>query len=119
MSRLIARRTTMKKIYRLRDLREDRDLSQKEVAKQMFLHTTQYQRYENGDSDLPLEWAIRFAKFYDVSIDYLAGIISVPKPYIQDVPNPAKAIENNRKDIAFAKKIKILYEKTYGEDKKK
>ncbi len=109
----------MKKVYRLKDLREDKDLSQKEIAKQMFLHTTQYQRYESGDSDLPLEWAIRFAKFYNVSIDYLAGIISVPRPYVQDVPDPAKAIEETRKDISFAKKIKLLYTETYGDDKKK
>ena len=59
---------------RLRDLREDRDLTQAEVAKLFFLQTTQYRRYENGESDLPLEWAKKFAKFYGVSIDYIAGI---------------------------------------------
>lgn len=59
---------------RLRDLREDRDLTQAEVAKIFFLQVTQYRRYENGESDLPLEWAKKFAKYYGVSIDYIAGL---------------------------------------------
>lgn len=66
-------------INRLRDLREDKDLSQAEVAKLFFLQTTQYRRYENGDSDLPLEWAKKFAAFYNVSIDYIANLIDFPE----------------------------------------
>ena len=42
---------------RLRDLRQDKDLTQAEVAKIFYLQVTQYRRYENGESDLPLEWA--------------------------------------------------------------
>ena len=61
-----------KYINRLRDLREDRDMTQVEVAKIFFLQVTQYRRYENGESDLPLEWAKKFAKYYNVSIDYIA-----------------------------------------------
>ena len=57
---------------RLKDLREDRDMTQAEVAKIFFLQVTQYRRYENGESDLPLEWAKKFAKYYNVSIDYIA-----------------------------------------------
>lgn len=63
---------------RLRDLREDRDLTQAEVAKLFFLQVTQYRRYENGESDLPLEWAKKFAKYYGVSIDYIAGLVDTP-----------------------------------------
>lgn len=63
---------------RLRDLRQDKDLTQAEVAKIFFLQTTQYRRYENGDSDLPLEWAKKFAKFYNVSLDYIACISETP-----------------------------------------
>ena len=59
---------------RLRDLREDRDLTQAQVAEAFFLQVTQYRRYENGESDLPLEWAKKFAAFYGVSIDYIAGL---------------------------------------------
>lgn len=66
----------MKKyINRLRDLREDKDLTQVEVAKIFFLQPTQYRRYENGESDLPLEWAKKFAIYYGVSIDYIAGLV--------------------------------------------
>ena len=64
---------------RLRDLRQDKDLTQETVAKMFFLQTTQYRRYENGDSDLPLEWAKKFAQYYNVSIDYIAGLIDPPK----------------------------------------
>ena len=63
---------------RLRDLRQDKDLTQAEVAKIFFLQLTQYRRYENGDSDLPLEWAKKFAKFYNVSLDYIAGFSETP-----------------------------------------
>ena len=68
-----------KHINRLRDLREDRDLTQAEVAKIFFLQLTQYRRYENGESDLPLEWAKKFANYYDVSIDYIAGLTNNKK----------------------------------------
>ena len=65
---------------RLRDLRQDKDLTQAEVAKLFFLQTTQYRRYENGESDLPLEWAKKFAKYYNVSLDYLAGLTEASSP---------------------------------------
>ena len=70
---------TVKKYHnRLRDLREDRDMTQAEVAKIFYLQVTQYRRYENGESDLPLEWAKKFAKYYGVSIDYIAGQTDLP-----------------------------------------
>ena len=65
---------------RLRDLRQDKDLTQAQIAEIFFLQVTQYRRYENGDSDLPLEWAKKFAIFYNVSIDYIAGLTDEPKP---------------------------------------
>jgi len=64
---------------RLRDLRNDQDLTQAEVANLFFLQLTQYRRYENGESDLPLEWAKKFAIYYNVSIDYIAGIVDIPR----------------------------------------
>ena len=70
---------TVKKYHnRLRDLREDRDMTQAEVAKIFYLQVTQYRRYENGESDLPLEWAKKSAKYYGVSIDYIAGQTDIP-----------------------------------------
>ena len=68
-----------KRKNRLRDLRQDKDLTQAQVASIFFLQLTQYRRYENGDSDIPLEWAKKFAAYYGVSIDYLAGVTDIPK----------------------------------------
>ena len=65
---------------RLKDLRQDRDMTQAEVAREFYLQVTQYRRYENGESDLPLEWAKRFARYYNVSIDYIAGLTDTPRP---------------------------------------
>lgn len=62
------------KIYqRLRDLREDEDLTQAQVAKILSMGTTQYRRYELAESPLSLEIAEKLANFYNVSIDYIAG----------------------------------------------
>ena len=59
---------------RLRDLREDEDLTQKQVA--TLLHTTaqQYSLWERGDREIPFHNAIALAQYYRVSLDYLAGL---------------------------------------------
>lgn len=67
-----------KYVNRLRDLRQDRDLTQAQIAAIFFMQTTQYRRYENGESDIPLELAKKFAKYYNVSIDYIAGLVDTP-----------------------------------------
>ena len=59
---------------RVRDLREDADLTQKQAAEKLFLHLTQYRRYECGESEIPLHIAINIAKLYNVSLDYIAGL---------------------------------------------
>lgn len=64
----------MNNYQRIRDLREDADLTQKQAAEKLFLHLTQYRRYECGESELPLNIAINIAKLYNVSLDYIAGI---------------------------------------------
>ncbi len=69
----------VKYCQRLRDLREDRDLSQAEVAK--CINTTQsyYAQYENGHRAMPFDRIILIAQFYNVSIDYIAGLIDTPR----------------------------------------
>ncbi len=64
----------MHNYQRIRDLREDADLTQKQVADQLYLHLTQYRRYECGESEIPLNIAINIAKLYHVSLDYIAGL---------------------------------------------
>lgn len=63
--------------FRIKDLRVDRDLSQAVVAESVGLYTTTYQRYERGERELPFDIAIALAKFYNVSLDYLAGLTNV------------------------------------------
>ena len=58
---------------RVRDLREDRDLTQRDIAKMLNMQLTVYQRYERGERELPLWAAIRLADFYHVTLDYLVG----------------------------------------------
>ncbi len=59
---------------RLRDLREDHDLTQSQLVEKLGMHKTTYTNYEQGKRDLPLSVAITLAKFYKVSLDYLAGL---------------------------------------------
>lgn len=58
---------------RVRDLREDRDLTQKDIANLLNVQLTVYQRYERGERELPLWVAVKLADFYKVSLDYLVG----------------------------------------------
>ena len=66
---------------RIRDLREDKDLSQKEIAKILNMSQTGYSKYEVGTNDIPTRILIQLAKFYNISVDYLLGITDEIKPY--------------------------------------
>ncbi len=66
---------------RLRDLREDRDLSQREVAKLLEMSQTGYSKYETGENDIPTSVLQRLADFYNVSVDYLLGRTNQKVPY--------------------------------------
>ena len=59
---------------RIRDLREDRDLNQAQVAAMINVSQPTYSRYESGQLDLPSEVLIALAKFYGVTTDYILGI---------------------------------------------
>ena len=59
---------------RLRDLREDADLTQKQVAKYLGMSQTGYSKYETGENDIPTQVLIALAKFYHSSVDYLLGL---------------------------------------------
>ena len=67
----------MKKKYiyqRVKDLREDNELTQENVAKQLNLYTTQYRRYEKGETEIPVHILLELAKIYNTTIDYLTEI---------------------------------------------
>ncbi|MBO6229063.1 MAG: helix-turn-helix transcriptional regulator [Ruminiclostridium sp.] len=59
---------------RLRDLREDKDLTQKNIAEFLQIHQVQYHKYESGKRELPFHMAVELAKYYNVSLDYIAGL---------------------------------------------
>lgn len=56
---------------RLRDLREDRDMSQTQMAKILGMSQTGYSKYETGENDIPTEILIKLADFHEVSVDYI------------------------------------------------
>ncbi|MBR4289226.1 MAG: helix-turn-helix transcriptional regulator [Oscillospiraceae bacterium] len=64
---------------RIKDLREDADLAQKNVAEVLGITTQQYSLYERGDREIPFHHAITLAKFYKVSLDYIAGLTNRKK----------------------------------------
>ena len=66
---------------RLRDLREDRDLKQKEMAELLKVHQTTYSDYELGRVNIPTATLHLLADYYNVSIDYLLGRTNEKKPY--------------------------------------
>lgn len=61
-------------IQRLRDLREDKDLTQAQIAQLLGTTQSYYAQYENGHRELPLRHLVKLAKFYGVSTDYILGL---------------------------------------------
>ena len=68
-------------IDRLKEIIEDRDYKQNEIAKYLKVTQAQYSRYEMGINTIPIEKLASLAKFYDTSIDYLLGLTEIRKPY--------------------------------------
>lgn len=66
---------------RLRDLREDRDLSQQQVADYLGMKQPQYSRYERGQRDIPTDVLILLARMYKTSTDYILGLTNDSRPY--------------------------------------
>ena len=82
----------VKYYQRLKDLRNDNDLKQESIAIMLKTTIQQYSRYERGERELPMHHFITLARFYNVSLDYLAGLTDIPKtidgkPYM---PKPRK-----------------------------
>jgi len=92
---------------RIKDLREDRDLKQSEIAK--ILNTTQsyYAQYENGKRQIPFERMVDIAEFYDVSLDYIAGRTNDKKGLSKSTMSP--------RETEIIKKFRCLNEQRKGE----
>ena len=71
----------MIKLYeRIRNFREDRDLTQKQVAEMLGMSQTGYSKYETGENDIPTQILIKLADYYNTTTDYLLGRTDNPKP---------------------------------------
>ena len=68
-------------MIRIRNLREDSDKTQREIAEILETSQTMYARYERGANEMPLRHLLRLAKYYNVSMDYLCGISRMKNPY--------------------------------------
>lgn len=68
-------------MYRLKDMREDNNKSQKEIASVLGLQQNSYSQIESGKNNLQIDHLIKLANFYNTSTDYLLGLTDNPKPY--------------------------------------
>ena len=64
---------------RLKDMREDNDKKQEDIAMILNITRQQYQLYESGKREMPMHHFVTLAKYYGISLDYLAGIVDTPK----------------------------------------
>ncbi len=69
------------KIKRIRDLREDKDLKQKDIAKLLNISQQQYSRIEMGINEIKIDGLIKLSEIYSVSIDYILELTDVKEPY--------------------------------------
>ncbi len=67
--------------HRIRDLREDSDLFQKDIAQYLGCSQVCYSLYENGKRDIPTDVLIKLSAYYNTSVDYLLGLTEVKNPY--------------------------------------
>ena len=65
---------------RIRDLREDNDLSQKQLAQILSMSQTGYSKYETGENDIPTQILIKLALYYNTSVDYLLELTDIKEP---------------------------------------
>ena len=72
-----------KSYERIRALREDNDLTQKEIASILNMSQTGYSKYETGENDIPTKILIDLAYYYNTSVDYLLGITDIKEPYLR------------------------------------
>ena len=97
---------------RLRDLREDADKTQSEIAAILNIAREQYQRYEAGKQELPMHHFIKLARFYNVSLDYLSGITTTLTPLStkNKTPQPLPSNPPRKLTISWSEKGLVIEE---------
>lgn len=91
---------------RMKDLKEDADLTQKQVAEVIGVSVNHYGKYERGETDIPFEKAIALAEFYQVSLDYLAGRTN----FKQGLQSPELSAE----ELHLIEQYRLLTERSKG-----
>ena len=103
---------------RIKNLREDADKKQSELADALYMQTTQYGRYERGEREIPLNIAISIAEFYGVSLDYIAGLSDIRRTDNSEISEEERILlKTYRKLGEFEKgqifeRAEMLYEAT-------
>lgn len=82
-------------ISRLKEIREDKDLNQIDVAKALGIKQQQYSEYEIGKRLIPINYLYDLAEFYNTSLDYLVGRTDERKPYKKSILTNVKLIKKN------------------------
>lgn len=70
----------MQNNYKIREIREEEGLTQRKIADSLFMKLEVYRRYEVGEREIPLNIAIMLAEFYNISLDYIAGLTNEKRP---------------------------------------
>lgn len=109
----------MANYQRLKDLREDLDLQQKDIANFLGISTNQYGRYERGENDIRFEYVIKLSEYYNVSIDYIAGKTNYKngKDGLSSKEKNVLQIYNNLTDVEIGE-LKYHVKQLYAERKK-
>jgi len=68
---------------RIREIREDSDITQKQIGQYLMCDPSLYSKYERGEREIPLRFLVALARYYDVSLDYLAGLTDVKVYYTE------------------------------------
>ncbi len=73
---------------RLKELREDKDITQKSIAEFLHIKQNTYSQYENGDRCIPINALIALAEYYNTSVDYILGLTDERRPYSKSTRQP-------------------------------
>lgn len=99
----------MQHYQRIRDLREDNDLTQNELCKKLYMHKTTYTNYEQGKHTVPLDFAVTLADFYNVSLDYIAGRTNVSCNVCNSISDEAMSIVQKYMSLTERNKGKLEF----------
>ncbi len=99
----------MAKYNRIKDLREDSDKTQQDLADYLGTSTQHYGKYELGYAEIPFERAILLAKYYNVSLDYIAGLTNTKRPLPNDTLSDSEQdLIKTVRSLTESEKMKLL-----------